>query len=452
MPRFHFDHLWRVLWQTATSDALLSILLLTLALAVLLAAWLPQVGDVGPAADVAWQAKVQDRFGNLAWFDSLRPILEATGVFDVFDAAWLRVLLALLAWCLLARLTDAVEALGLPHLPWRAAPEIGGPVGQGQQNGPPDDAAWRIIHTPWDEGLQALRRRRLRMSVLDQGDPVEGAPARSIRVDRWPWGELGPALVYLGGLLILASLALTGAGGWQTGSLAAMVGERVALRNGDERTLFLTKLSPDGRRGAGEIWRGQDRRVGAGELAVGRPLSGGGVSVYLVGSGPGLRVRATLSDTQALELTTGPDREPQADLTIALAGDESRRLVAAPDADLALLFSAAGPEDGAPPLHVQVFGLGSGQLITERDILTDTVLTVEQVAFDLAVMPYAQVRAVRDPGVWWGRLGLLALLLGAGLWAGRPPRRLWMRQHDDGVQVTGDLDLFPAYLLPENEE
>ena len=111
MPRFRFDDPWRVLWRILTSDIVLAAVLLGLALALFLAAWLPQTTQADANLDVAWQAEVQRRFGGIAWFETIRPMLQAGGVFNITDAPGFRILLAILALALLARLMDSVEAL-----------------------------------------------------------------------------------------------------------------------------------------------------------------------------------------------------------------------------------------------------------------------------------------------------------------------------------------------------
>ena len=83
MPRLRFDNPWRALWQIAVSDLLLGTVLLALAAALLLAAWLPQTSAENPTADVAWQGEMQQRFGGIAWLDTIRSPLQAIGAFHV---------------------------------------------------------------------------------------------------------------------------------------------------------------------------------------------------------------------------------------------------------------------------------------------------------------------------------------------------------------------------------
>jgi len=395
MPRIHFNNPWRALWQTMTSDYLLAGVLLVLALVLFLAAWLPQTPAAGAASNADWQAEVQRRFGEATWFDALRPVLETIGAFNVLNGAGLRLLLALLAFCLLTRLADAVEVL------WREG----------------DWAAW----------VGRLRRRRLRVEA--DGETETEAPARD---SGRPLEALGSVLAYLGGLIVLAGLATTAAGGWQTEPLPAVVGESVALGHGSDLTVRLTELAQDGRHGTAEIWRGQDSLVGSGDLAVGQPLTGGGVGIYPVGAGAGMRVQATLSNTQALQQVTGPEEEGRTEVVLTFTQDELRQLVAVPAANLVLLASVINPQDVDAQPQLQVFESGSGQIITERTVTADTVFTVGDVTFSLAPVPYVEIRAVHDPGALWTQVGVIGLLTGLGLWALGPVRRLWTRRRRGG--------------------
>ncbi len=430
ISRLRSSNPWRGTWWIISSDYLLGGVLLTLALALILAAWLPQMSALG-ADDAVWQAEMLRRFGSGGWVEAARPFLQTLGVFRVADAVGLRLSLALLALALLTRLVDSVEGL------W-----------QGRRGAAPqENMAWKVMDEDWAELIAKLRRQRLHVAEESAtGQATNGAEQTGIVVcvDRWPWGELGAALVYLGGLLLLSSMVVTALWSWRVGALSVAAGESVPLEHGHHLAVQLEELSQDGRRGVGKIWRGETL-VSAGEVSVGRPLTGGGVGVYLVGSGAGLRVRASLSDSLALELATGPYRAGQKELLLTFGEDEARRTVGVPDAGLVLLLTmppSAG--EGTSP-QVQVFESGSGQLILEQDAPTDTPLVVGDVSFVLTPVPYAQVQVVHDPGAFWSQLGVLGLLAGLVLRGGWPPRRLWLRRlagSDKGpgrVEAAGDV-------------
>jgi len=385
MPRFRFDRPWQTIWRIATSDYLLGAVLLALALALFLAAWLPQTSEGGLDSDVTWQADVQRRFGEVAW---LRSTLQAIGAFHVADAVGFRLLLALLAFGLLTRLAESAE------LAWQG---------------------WR-------------------------GDqpPKNGPTPPGSR----PWEKLGTVGIYLGGLIILLGAIITNMESWQVESLSLVAGESVPLTNSDNLTLLLTALDPDQHRGTGEIWRGEETLVGAGDLAVGRPLEGGGVGVFLVGSGTGLRVRATSSNSETLGLSTGPDTEAKEELVLTFSEAKAQHLVAVPNTELLLLLTLTQPGHTDARLQVQVYKESSGGFVHEQEVLGSTTMTESDVIFSLIPLPYAQVRVIHDRGAFWSQLGALGLIAGAawrGLW---PLRGRWFFRRND-AKPSLDADVPP---------
>jgi hypothetical protein len=381
--RFRSVDLWRTLWQIATGDYFLAAVLLALALGLLLAAWLPQTPANEAVLDVDWQASVQRNFGDAAWFDLIRPVLAAMGAFHVSSAPWFRLLLALLTLCLLVRLVDSAEEF------WR----------EGDSGASHEEA----------EGL------RVRM-----------------RAERWSWGALGRTLVYFSGLLVLLGVAVNEIWGWQEDLVGVTAGEFVPLGHNNDLSLRLDELDGEERRGVGEIWRGADSLLTADRLAVGQPLVGEGVGVYLVGSGPALKAQAILSDTQPLGLATGPAQEPQEELTLTFTEDEPRHSIGVPEADLILLLSIPEQNQDStmfPVLHAQVFEFGSGQPVLEKQELADTNLQVDSVTFILTPVPYAELWAAYDPGAFWSQLGVVGLVLGITVWGMSPlfvSLRRWM--------------------------
>ncbi len=400
MPRFRFENLWRISWQTATSDYVLGVVLFTLATALLLAAWLPQTSADALNQDLIWQGEVQRRFGEQSWFDTIRSPLQAIGAFHVGDAIWFRVLLALLAFSLLARLVDSL------------------------------DAAWK----EWPSNSSSQGSEAIERNATDGNRAIARRPGRRF------WREVGSAGIYLGGLTILLGAAITSRSSWQTGPLPVTPGDNIALGHGSDLTLLLESLEQDGRRGVGEIWLGGEKLVGSGELVVGQPLTGGGVGAYLIGSGMGLRVQATLSDTQTLELVTGPDTSAKEELILAFTEEEASHLVGVPEADLVLLLTRPESDQTDARPRVQVFQAGSGEFILEQDAPVDTLLTVSDVSFALTPIPYAQVRVIHDFGAFWSQLGALILSAGAlcRLW------RSWSRHPAGSDAPSSDVDVRPA--------
>ncbi len=381
MPRFRIYDPWRALWQIATSNYLLAAALLTLAMALLLAAWLPQTSKGELDRDLAWQSEIQQRFGEFGWFDTLRGLLQTLGVFYVTDAVWYRLVLSLLALALLSRLVDSGERL------WRG---------------------WRA-RTEFDEPKTT-------------SDEQEEFPSQteSPKITGRRWGEFGAVAVYGGGLLILVGATFVSAWGWQTGPLRVPPGESLPLGHDTGLVFRLNSLEPDGKGGVGELWRGEDTLVSAGQIALGRPLEGDGVGVYFVGNGNALRVEATSIDGQPLDLLTGPRATAQRDAVLMFTEDEPRHLVAAPEVGLVLLLTMREEDQSAPIPQIQVFDEDSGELLLGQESFVDTSLTVRDVSFTLSPMNYAAVRAVYDRGAFWIQLGVVGLIAGAVVWVWVP--------------------------------
>ncbi len=415
MPRFRSGDPWRALWRVATSDYVLGAVLLALALALVLAAWLPQMPAEG-TGKAAWEAEVFRRFGGRGWSDAMRSALQAVGAFCVADTVGLRSLLAFLALSLLARLFDSAEGV------WRGW----------RGDAPPDDAPWMRVTGDWDELVANLRRQRFRIVAKEEQADIA-------RADRWPWGELGPVVVYLGGLVVLAGMAATALWGWRAGPFAVAAGGSVPLGHGSNLALQLERLTQDGQRGVGQVWSEGETLVGAGDLSVGRPLTGGGVGAYLVGSGAGIRLQARLSDTQVLELMAESDQEGQEELVLTFTEDDARRWVSVPEVGLVLFLTMPQPVQGGTLLWVQALELDSGQFVLEQDAPADATLAIGDVSFVLTPVPCVQIQVVHDPGACWSQLGVLGLLVGALLWGRWPLRRLWLRRLAGDIEAVGDV-------------
>jgi hypothetical protein len=96
---------WRIVWQVATGDGLLVILLLAAAAGLMATAWLSQAPAADPAAYARWLSETQARFGKTT------QTMQTLGLFTVAHSLGFRTLLALLAGVLLLRLVERGERL-----------------------------------------------------------------------------------------------------------------------------------------------------------------------------------------------------------------------------------------------------------------------------------------------------------------------------------------------------
>lgn len=240
-----------------------------------------------------------------------------------------------------------------------------------------------------------------------------------------PWTELGTAGIYLGSILVLLGAAAASVWGWDEGPLPLPPGRSVPLGNETELTFRLDSLAPDGHSGYGEIWREEDTLIGSGTLALGKPVKGDGVGVFLVGSGAGLQIDARGTDGRIVELVTGPETTAQDQAVLAFTADAPRHLVGVPEADLVLLFTMVQSEGLEFQPRVQVFAAGTGEFILEQENAMESGLTVGGVSFSLTPIPYAQIRAVHDRGALWVQIGAAIFGTAALLWLAALARQHW---------------------------
>ena len=107
--------LWRSIWQVATGNGLLLVLLLAAAAGLLATVWFPQAPTTGPEAYARWFSETQARFGKAT------QAMQTLGLFAVTRSFGFRALLALLAGTLLLRLVERGERLfsGVARWEWR---------------------------------------------------------------------------------------------------------------------------------------------------------------------------------------------------------------------------------------------------------------------------------------------------------------------------------------------
>ena len=379
---------WRVTWRIVTNDGLLVALLLGVAVGLAATIWLPQMPVADPVAYAQWFSEAQARFGETT------PTMETLGLFTVTHSFGFRVLLSLLAGCLLLRLIEEGHQL-------RQHRAMAEPAG-----------AWQALtETRPADAIDVLRRRRYRI--------LSNPPL--FQADRWPWADLFPLLTYGSGLLLLVGLLITHLWGWRFEGLIIQGTERVTLP-GTEKWVALD----------------DDART---------VTHSPGIVTFVQGHGPGLRASATDDTGHALALQQTTETDPVTELTLALTEDQ---YFAIPEAQLILRLTPqlGHAIEAHSPVLVQVFRSPPGRLATETIVEGEAKFTVDGVTLELTSAPYARVTATFNPGLWptGAALVLLAVgLVGSVAW---PIRHLWLREGSDQIEVTGDL---PAALTESRE-
>ena len=252
--------LWRIIWQVATSDTALVILLLGIAISLATASLLPQVPSNGPSAYARWLSHTQARFGGAT------STMQALGLFNITRSFGFRTMLALLAGLFLLRLTENVDQLV-----------------QGRKLAPPKDN-WQelpnVSLTRIRDGFPRPRYRVLKEPPLFQ-------------IDRWPWSAVFPALAHAGGLLLIIGALFAHLWGWQV--------EDVILQGGESATFYGAKVALR-----------EDVQV----------THSPGIFVSVEERGPGVQVSAIDDDGNTLSLQQAAGSDSSTQLWLALSGDQ----------------------------------------------------------------------------------------------------------------------------------
>jgi len=376
---------WRISWRLVTSDAVLVVLLLALAVSVTLTAWIPQ--QPSSDADYArWLSETQARFGQAT------SVMRRLGIFRIVSSFGFRALLALLSGCLFLRCVEGVDRL-------RRDKGIEEP-----------DGAWsQVSDSDLGDLLTRLRHRRYRVVRASS----------FFQVDRWPWSGVLPLMVYSGALLLLAGLLLFHLFGWRAEGLILQGGERRSLPGNDN---WVT-LAENG----------------------GETRHSPGVIAFLEESGPGVRVSARGPDGGPLPLLLTSDAEPSTELKVALTGDT---YFAIPDEALVVRLMPCSEEPYACA-DVQIYSSPSGEIVSERttDKGGQATFDIGEVTLTLVPAPYARVIATHNPGRLPAGLGLIILvvgLLGSLFWS---DHRFWLREEGAGLEASGAFPSWLRYEL-----
>ncbi len=399
---------WRIAWDGLTSNALLAVVLLAMALVFALAAWLPQSPDGAsdPVAFSRWRGETQIRFG------SLFALLQQIGLFSLERSPILRVLIASLTLCLSLRLVESLQSV------WRARyspqPLVRAPLAI-------------LIEPALGDVAAHLRKRRFRVAV-------EG---EAVYADRFPVANAGQIVTYLGALLIITGLAVSSATGWRVSNLTLGLGQMATIGHGSPYSLRLDALDSN-LTGQITLLKETDA-VAQGPLAFGRPVRQGNLAVFLVGAGPAVRASATFTDGQMLRLQASAASAPAPELLFLLTRDEPDRYIGAPEAGLVVRVSRG--TDNLQPLHVQVYRSNTGNIAFEGDVPSETQVTVENASFTLRPEAFAVLAIARDTGLPVTLMGAIILALGLVTAAFWPVRQLAAIADADGTKLLGEANL-----------
>lgn len=338
----------------------------------------------------------------------------------------MRVLLAALAFNLALRAAAQARTLAGLRRPVQLQPAPAGlPLSRGATPGPLEAALAR--------GEAALRGRFAR--IASQND---GARAQ-LYAERGRLGAAGPLLSYLGGLALLAGLAINAAAGWRAADLALAPGGAAPLGQAVGAQMTLTGIADEAATLA--LARGGAARTV--RVGYARPGRWGNIWLTQQATGPALAVSALDRDQRPLRLQSlAVGGEGGETLRLLFPQAQSEQAFAIPERNLAfsVISYAALPDRGiARPVYLVEGYRGDDPAPALSELVADAgALTLDEVTLALRRDRYAVIAAAYLPGLLPALAGGALLLAGALLTAWRGPTRLWaaLAATDETVAVA----------------
>ena len=410
---------WRALWNFSNHDGLLLVLMTLVGLSLLCALVLPQIpasGIASPVAYAEWQSKA--RVLPAAAYG----LLSGLGLFDVFQTAWFKLLLVILAGIVSLRLFNDVARMRLANMP---------------ANVLRDELRLRVTdHAPTLSQLaERLRQYRYRVIASDQLSPNTKVENNAVELQEWvhanraPLAESLSAIFHIGVLLALLGALLNFLLGWQVLDRAVTLDQAAPLpasRNlaiqpavGAPTDTLTLALQPAG---------------GQAQLRAGESAMLGDVNVRLRQLTPGLRVSAQQNGSPITVTVSNYDAAGRRDALLSFSINDRERAFVLPSA-LLMARVVISSEDALGSGRLQVFSLGSGALIT------DTLLQPRMVISNTALLFTADTGALVDadyrPGMLWLWIGLTLAALGLIGTLVYPVQRLVIRHHGHWTEFYG---------------
>ncbi len=383
---------WRALWLFLTSDGVLAVLCVLVGLMTLIALILPQAplsGTADPYAYSLWQTQAQAQTGTLY------EVLQGIGLFNVFQQAWVRLLMALLAAVSFLRLFDAAARLRLANMPAHVLR---------------DELRVRVTDSaPTIAALQtALQQKRYRVV----------ATAEELHANRTPLAEGISIALHTGLLVLLLGALLNGLLGWRIANRALISNTptllagstQVSLMESQDETDVRVALDPGGAQAS---------------LLPNQPTTLSGIAFDLKQVTTGYRISATRAG-QPLSLTLSNFSPPATDVQLTFLPDERERFLAVPQAGLVLQVSLPISNAQAVP-QLQAFAVPAGNVMTQTAIAPSVVISNVTMAFKPSNGAIIDASYQPGNGLLWIGLALAVLGgLGSLLY---PVQRIVVRHH-----------------------
>lgn len=452
-PRQNRPEPLSVLWRVFAAPQTLMVLLGLIALALILGTLVPQIPAAARGDPQAW---LTTRLSTLGPLSSLGQTLR---LYDLAHAFWFRLLLALVALCLLVRAVESAE------LAWRAtAGNRWTPASLALWGGRPPQVR---VSSPLPPGDVQSRLDDALAAAGYHWSDVPGAPGTTRVASHWALLLWARPVGYGALLVALAGMAILAIWGWQSAVWQAMPGE---IRVVDPTSLE----APNGRAAGQDTTAPLQVRLDDFELVVedgrlrdyrsevtwlegtvvqeqdtagaGQPSTVQGVALRQVGYLPTIRLRGLHGDGKPLVLQTADEQSGGPDgveIVFPTAGAQPAVLIPSHDLVLALSFEPLC-ESGGPAVHVDVLRGGAGVPEPVGSLYEDGSLKFDGLQVDLEMVYRPLLRLDHRPGMGLVVGGLLlALITLAASWL-VPPALVWIAAGPDGEGSTRLRALAPS--------
>ena len=415
------------LWRLFSSPYLTLALTVVVALALLVAATLPQEPVAARSDELVhnqWLTRVYQRY------PATGETLLAIGALNVLRSFGFRLSVALLVFNLCLGLVNLAEALWQDR---RVAP-LRRPESffTAEQS-----SVFLTTNLPWDEVLESVRRALTMALSRPKEEHTHSVAYFHADSGLWPlWGAL---LSYLGVLLIIVGWLMSGWFDWQMEGIRLGIGQQVALRDTPYALRLENLTVEDGDLRAETVLLKDSLEIRRRVITLRQPLRGGGLTVQGIGYGPEIVVQAEDGTGRTIPLQSfvaGAGPEETVHLSFSEPGEE--RYFAVPERNLVVRLVLVQDEDAetGPSFRIQAHRGGVVDPVLDRILTTSGQVEIADDHYTLSMKHYALLQVRHSPGDGFVFAGLLLACGGMVLLLWKPRAQVWVMVAAEGGGVT----------------
>lgn len=416
-----------VLWRLFGSPYLTLALTVVIALALLVAATLPQEPVTARNDELVrnqWLTRVYQRYPVIG------ETLLAIGALNVLRSFGFRLSVALLVFNLCLSLVDLAEAL------WqdRRAATLRRPESFFTAE---LSSVFLTTNLPWNEVLESVRHALA--VVLARPKEEHTRTVAYFHADSGLWPLWGALLSYLGVLLIIFGWLISGWFDWQMEGIRLGIGQQAALRD-TPYALRLENLTTEGSDLRAEtVLLKEGLEIHRGVITLRQPLRGGGLTIQGIGSGPEIVVQAKDGTGRTIKLQSFVvGAEPEEAVHLSFSEPEEERYFAVPERNLVVrlvLVQGENAETG-PSFRIQAYRESTADPVFDGLLPTSGQVEIADDHYTLSMEHYALLQVRHSPGDGFVLIGLLLACGGMVLLLWKPRAQVWVMVAAEGGGVT----------------